>query len=197
MSSERSADGATATADPHAAEVALLQRLAGGEREAPLAELYRLYGRRLYALGMRMLGDGAAAEDLVQDTFVKIWRGADRYDPSVASPRTWILLMARRSAIDLHRRASARPQRAFDEGEAADLPADRDEYERALTGIDVRGALDSLSDKHREVLELGYRQQLTQTEIAGRLGVPLGTVKTRTFHALRELRTQLEELRLL
>jgi RNA polymerase sigma-70 factor (ECF subfamily) len=181
--------------DPHAHEVSLLARLASGERDEPLAELYRLYGRRLYALGVRMLGDGSAAEDLVQDTFVKIWRGAASYDPSIASPRTWILLMARRSAIDLHRRAAARPQRAPDQGH--ELPADRDEYERALTGIDVRGALDTLSDKHREVLELGYREQLTQSEIAHHLGVPLGTVKTRTFHALREMRSQLEELRLL
>jgi RNA polymerase sigma-70 factor (ECF subfamily) len=196
MTSPFSVAPATEAPDADAPEVDLLRRLATGEREAPLAELYRLYGRRLYALGVRMLGDASAAEDLVQDTFVKIWRGADRYDPALASPRTWILLMARRSAIDLQRRAAARPRRTI-EDDAADLPADRDEYERALIGIDVRGALDALSGKHREVLELGYRHQLTQTEIAGHLDVPLGTVKTRTYHALRELRTHLEELRLL
>lgn len=185
-------------------EPALLARLAAGEREEPLIALYQVYGGRLYALGVRMLGDRAAAEELVQETFVQIWQSAHRYDPAVAPPRAWIFSIARRVAIDRHRRAAVRPKAAFvpsrsggeDANPVAAIPAE-DQFDRALTGMDVRDALMELSPDHREVLVLGYHQQLTQTEIAARLGIPLGTVKTRTFHALRALRTRLEELRLL
>jgi RNA polymerase sigma-70 factor (ECF subfamily) len=185
-------------------EAALLARLATGEREEPLIALYQLYGRRLYGLGLRLLHDRASAEELVQETFVRIWRGAERYDPAIGSPRSWIFSIARRTAIDLHRRAAVRPQTASrrrgpdgrDDAPLDAIPAD-DELDSALTGMDVREALLDLSQDHREVLVLGYHQQLTQTEIAARLGIPLGTVKTRTYHALRAMRTQLEELRLL
>ena len=193
-----------AASDPASDEAALLARLAAGEREEPMIALYQLYGRRLYALGLRMLGDQAAAEELVQETFVRIWRSAGRYDASIAPPRVWIFSIGRRVAIDMGRRAAVRPKSApqprTPDGEEGDrlggLAAD-DEFDRALTGMDVRDAMLELSDDHRRVLVLGYHEQLTQREIAEQLGIPLGTVKTRTYHALRALRTQLEELRLL
>ncbi len=193
-----------AGSDAISREAALLSRLARGERDEPLIALYELYGRRLYALGLRMLDDQALAEELVQETFVRIWRSAARYDAAVAPPRAWIFAIGRRVAIDLQRRAAVRPKTTgFPTESHMDAAAgdatigEDDEFDRAVTGLDVREALLGLSDDHRQVLVLGYHQGFTQSEIASRLGIPLGTVKTRTYHALRALRTQLEELQVL
>jgi RNA polymerase sigma-70 factor (ECF subfamily) len=182
-------------ADTAEAERVLLARIADGERDLPLIELYRIYGRQLYALGVRMLGDGSAAEELVQEVFVRVWQNAARFDEQRASPRTWIFMLARNTAIDMHRRAAARPRRA--EGDGLDALTVADETDRLVLGIGVRDALTTLPHAHREVLELAYDQQMTQREIAEHLEIPLGTVKTRTYHALRELKDRLEERRLL
>ena len=183
-----------------ALDAALLARVAGGEREAPIAELYERYARRVYALGVRLLADGTLAEELVQETFVRLWQSAGRYDARRGSVRTWLWMLARRTAIDLQRRAAARPQAmahaAGAEGETSD-PVGRlvsdDQVDRAIVQLDVRDALERLNPKHREVLALGYDEGLSQPEIAARLEIPLGTVKTRTYHALRALKDGLEE----
>ena len=93
-------------------EAALLARVAAGEREGPLGELYDRYGPRLYGLGMRLLGDATLAEELVQETFVRLWRSAGRFDPEQGSVRIWTWMLARRVAIDLQRRAAVRPRSA-------------------------------------------------------------------------------------
>jgi RNA polymerase sigma-70 factor (ECF subfamily) len=152
-----------------------------------MRELYRRYAGRVYGLGVQLLGDRGLAEELVQETFVRLWRNAPRFDPDRGSPATFIYAMARRLAIDLWRRPSSRPL------EADPAPPDDDQMDRVLVRLDVRDALDSLSDAHREVLELSYRQHLKQAEIAERLGIPLGTVKTRCFHALRSLKVALDQ----
>ena len=177
-------------------DAALLARMASGDHEDAVVELYARYGRRLYGLGHKLLGDATLAEELVQETFVRAWRSAARYDPGQASAQNWLLMIARRVAVDLHRRAAARPQavaRAEGDPDPLDAIPAEDELERTMSGLEVREAMAALSPAHREVLELGYDEQLTQREIAERLGVPLGTVKTRTFHALRALRVVLEE----
>ena len=185
----------TEATDPAEAERVLLARIAAGERDLPLIELYRIYGRQLYALGVRMLGDASAAEELVQEVFVRVWQNAARFDERRASPRTWIFMLARNTAIDMHRRASSRPRRA--EGTDLESLAVGDETDRLILGIGVRDAMTSLAHAHREVLELAYDRQMTQSEIAEHLEIPLGTVKTRTYHGLRELKDRLEERRLL
>jgi RNA polymerase sigma-70 factor (ECF subfamily) len=152
-----------------------------------MRELYRRYAARLYGLGVQMLSDRGLAEELVQETFVRLWRTASRFDPERGSASSFIFAVARRLAIDLWRRPSSRPLAT-----EAPLPAD-DQMDRLLVRLDVRDALDSLSDAHREVLELCYGGQLKQAEIAARLGIPLGTVKTRSFHALRSLKAALDE----
>jgi RNA polymerase sigma-70 factor (ECF subfamily) len=142
----------------------------------------------VYGLGVQLLGDRGLAEELVQETFVRLWRSAGQFDPERGSAATFIFTIARRLAIDLWRRPSSRlvpPQPAPEPSE--------DQVDRLLVGLEVRDALDSLSEAHRQVLELSYRHQLKQTEIAERLGVPLGTVKTRSYHALRSLRAELEQ----
>jgi RNA polymerase sigma-70 factor (ECF subfamily) len=169
------------------ADADLLQAVAAGDRGQPMRELYGRYATRIYGLGVQLLGDRGLAEELVQETFVRLWRSAPRFDPDRGSPPTFIYAIARRLAIDLWRRPSSRPL-AVDE-----VPPDDDQIDRVLVRLDVRDALDSLSAAHREVLELSYNEHLKQTEIAERLGIPLGTVKTRCFHALRSLKIALDE----
>ena len=166
-----------------------MSRIAAGDRGAPLAELYRRYEGRLYGLGLRLLGDAGLAEELVQETFVRLWRRADRFEASRGTVSTFLYAIARRIAIDLWRRPSSRPLEPQPDLETVTPDA----IERVLVGLTVRDALDSLSEAHREVLELSYTQDLTQSQIAHRLGLPLGTVKTRTYYALRALKLALEE----
>jgi RNA polymerase sigma-70 factor, ECF subfamily len=179
--------GVTELAPGAVADTDLLLAVGKGDRGEPMRELYRRYHTRIYGLGMQLLSDRGLAEELVQETFVRLWRTADRFDPERGSPPSFIFAIARRLAIDLWRRPSSRPL-ALD----APPPAD-DEMERVLLQLDVRDALDSLSDAHRQVLELSYQGQLKQTEIAERLGIPLGTVKTRSFHAMRSLKAALDQ----
>ena len=173
------------------AEAALMARVADGEREAPLIELYERYATPVYRFALQWSGgDRQQAEDVVQETFLRLWRGADRFDAAQASVRSFVFLLARRVVIDLHRRASVRPAVASDEVEGAD-PAAGEAADRIVTGIAVREALEALAPKHREVLELGYDRDLTQADIATRLEQPLGTIKSRTYHALRALKDEL------
>ena len=169
------------------ADTDLLRAVASGDRGEPMRELYRRYAARLYGLGMQLLGDRGLAEELVQETFVRLWRNAPRFDPDRGTPQTFIYAIARRLAIDLWRRPSSRPLAV------EPPPPDDDQMDRVLVRLDVREALDSLSEAHREVLELSYGERLRQSEIAERLGIPLGTVKTRCFHALRSLKAVLDQ----
>ena len=172
-------------------EARLLALVAAGQRDEPLVELYSRYAKRVYGLGLRLLGDQGLAEDLVQETFLRLWRSAPRFDPDRATVRTFLFTIARRAAVDLWRRRRDRIEAAGSEIE----PVVEDEvFEALLVSLDVRHALDELSEKHRDVLELHYRGDLTQQQISERLEVPLGTVKTRTYHALRALKGKLEEL---
>lgn len=181
--------------DRAAAEAVLISRIAAGEREEPLIELYDRYATPIYRLGVRLLGDCGQAEDLVQETFLRLWRSAPRFDARQSSVRSYVFMLARRAVVDAHRRAAVRPSVAGEPGpddHVAPDPLPEEAFERLCVGLEVRDALDGLPGKHREVLELGYDEQLSQREIATRLGIPLGTVKTRTYHALRALRSELD-----
>jgi RNA polymerase sigma-70 factor, ECF subfamily len=176
-----------------AEDATLLARVAGGDLGHPLEELYDRYAARLHGLGLRLLGDPGLAEELVQETFVRLWQSAGRYDPQRGSVPGFVFAIARRLAVDLYRRPSSRP---FTELDEADRGTDRDPddvVDRLLVGLNVRDALSSLPDGQREVLELLYLQDLTQRQVAERMGVPLGTVKTRAFYGLRALKEALAE----
>ena len=173
-------------------EADLLAQLARGDRGRPLEALYAAYGRRIYRLGLLLLHDEGAAEDLVQETFVRLWRSADRYEPSRGSVRTFVFMLARRAAVDLWRRRTRSAPVVVDDAEHEDL-ASSDAFAALVLRVDVREALDTLSPAHREVLELQYHHDLTQSQTAERLGIPLGTVKSRTLHALRLLARELRE----
>ena len=169
-------------------EATLLSAVAGSDRSDALEELYQRYAAKLYGFGVRMLGDRDLAEELVQETFLRLWRSARSYDPDRGSVAAFVFTMARRIAIDLWRRPSSRP---FEPETDRSEPVDK--VDAMLTSVAVQEALRDLSPAHREVLELTYRADLKQADIAAVLGIPLGTVKTRTYYALRALRLALQE----
>jgi RNA polymerase sigma-70 factor (ECF subfamily) len=173
-------------------EAALLAEVADGDLGAPLAELYRRYAGRVYGFGRKLLGDDGLAEELVQETFVRLWRTAGRFDVRRASVSTYLFTIARTVAVDLRRRPSSRSLEPAPDPEDNTLVGE-DEMERLMEGLTVRDALDSLAPAHRTVLTLAYTDGLTHRQIAAKLGIPMGTVKTRMFHGLRALRLALAE----
>ncbi len=170
-------------------EAMLVSRAARGDQGA-VSALYDVYAGPLYGFALRRLGDPMLAEELVQLVMTKLWQRADRYDPARGSVRTWVFTIARSAVIDLHRqRPHARPT-----DEVPEQAEIIDELGALLQAEAVRAALDRLSVEHREVLELAYFRGLAQREVADRLDLPLGTVKSRTFYALRAFRLACEEL---
>ena len=176
----------------------LINTIAEGRTDA-LGVLYDRYGGPSYALALRILGDREAAEEVVQDAFVAVWRSAESFDPGNGRLYSWLLKITRNRAIDeLRRRGSpARNPNArgrSSEGEAD--PAQDQEAPEAARASELRsvvgGALEGLPRDQREVLEMAYMRGWSQREIAERTGIPLGTVKTRTRLALKKLRNVLE-----
>jgi|SRR5262245_5696717 len=165
----------------------LVRRLAAQDASA-LAEFYDRFAPLVNALALRILRDSSDAEDVVQEVFLQAWRQADRFDPSRGSPEAWLCTIARTRAIDRLRRRAARRE---EPEEAAPPPSDAPRNEEALA---VRKAVAELSEDQRRALELAYYEGLTQTEIAARLGEPLGTIKTRIRTAMIRLREALGPL---
>ena len=168
----------------------LVAQVAAGDIGAPMAELYRRYSGRIYRFGLNLLGDAGLADELVQECFVRLWRTAGRFDLSRGTVAAYMFVMGRSIAADLRKRPSSRPLMLVDE---AQIPAQPDSVDQILETLMMRDALDSLSAAHREVLILVHAEGLTQSQIAERLGLPLGTVKTRMYHGLRALRAALGE----
>ena len=153
--------------------------------------LYRRFAGRIYGLGLVMLGSDAAAQDLVQDTFVKLWRSADRYDRSRGKLETWVLLMARSLAIDAIRRRvlEARTLDQVDRPvEADEAPGPDDQVVILDLTARARRAMSSLPPEQRAALELAYLGGKTSAEISDLEGIPVGTAKTRIRAALLRLR---------
>jgi RNA polymerase sigma-70 factor (ECF subfamily) len=161
-------------------------------------ELYDRFASRVYGLGIVMLGNDATAQDLVQDTFVKLWRSADRFDARRGKLETWVLLVARSLAIDALRRRvlDARSMERIGVQREASSEAGPDEIAETEDLADrARRAMASLSDGQRAALELAYFGGKTSAEVAELEGIPLGTAKTRIRTALLRLREALEEQR--
>jgi RNA polymerase sigma-70 factor (ECF subfamily) len=176
-------------------DVELVARCANGD-EGALCELYDRFGRAAYALALRTVRDARHAEDVVQEAFLDLWRSAARFDPERSRPASYLLTFVHRRAVDLVRREQARPQRGGGVEDIAERPG-RDDVAGSLVAREqratVRAALADLPDAQRQVLELAYFSGLSQSEIAERLGEPLGTVKSRTHVALSHLRELLGE----
>jgi RNA polymerase sigma-70 factor (ECF subfamily) len=165
----------------------LLEAIAAGE-DAALSALYDRFGRVAYGVALRVLRDQALAEDAVQEAFLAVWRSAQSYRRERAKPATWILTLVHRRAVDLVRREDRRrsaPLEEASEPEASAVPEEADLRDRRSS---VQAALQQLPADQRQALELAYYGGYTQSELAERLGVPLGTIKSRMFAGLTRLR---------
>lgn len=163
--------------------------------EELLRELHAQHGAALMAHAMRLCGgDRQRAEDLVQETLFRAWRHPEAFDAQRGTLRSWLFATCRNLAIDAWRRRSARPPEVLADALPEPLLAVEDEADRAVEAWTVAEALRRLSAPHREVLVECFYLGRSVAETAARLGVPAGTVKSRTHYALRSLRLALEEL---
>jgi RNA polymerase sigma-70 factor, ECF subfamily len=158
--------------------------------------VYREYGRLVYAVAYRALGSRELAEEAAQQTFVKAWQSAAGFEPT-RDLGPWLATIARRTAIDLYRREARRRTEPLTEGaaEPAAVVNLAEGAERAYDMWTVRQAIDALPDDEREIVRLQHLEELTQAEVAERLGLPVGTVKSRSFRAHRRLAERLGHLR--
>ena len=180
----------------HLSDEALVALVVRGD-ESALAELYDRVGGVAYGIAFRVLRDDRLAEDAVQEGFLAVWRSAAAYRADRAQARTWIVTLVHRRAVDLVRREERRraePLELVQRQEPAD-PAGSAEDE-AWLGFErerVQDALRLLPDAQREAIELSYYGGYSQSELAERLGLPLGTIKSRMFAGLARLREVLDE----
>ena len=168
-------------------EMRLVARIRAGDQQA-MSELYDRYGKVVYAVSLRVLQDTSAAEDVVQDVFLQLWRNPDAFDASRGSLAAWLAVIARHRSIDRLRKR--RPEVDIEDCVIAGGPDLRDETERALVIEKVRVVLAEMNPDQRKVLELAFFQGLTHTEIAEKTGEPLGTIKTRIRSGLQLLRAK-------
>jgi RNA polymerase sigma-70 factor (ECF subfamily) len=162
----------------------LIQRAAGGDRSA-FELLYERYSRPVFGLALRRLGDRGRAEDAVQETFASIWRSAGTYKPERGPGAPWLYAVARNAIVDRARTRAEMPAEIPDEPSPEPGPSDL--AEQSWVSWRMHRALEELNDREREVISLAYWSGLSQSEVAEFLGIPLGTVKTRTRAALMRL----------
>jgi RNA polymerase sigma-70 factor, ECF subfamily len=174
-------------------DVQLIRRMRDDDTGDAVRDLYHAYSGELFGFALNALGERGVAEEVVQEVFTRAWRHADSYDAGRGSVRTWLYQIARHAIIDARRRAAVRPSLALHE------PSERDAgggptIEQAMLGWQVVSALERLTPEHRQMIRLAHFQGLTMREIAERCELPVGTVKSRTWYALRSLRLVLEEM---
>jgi RNA polymerase sigma-70 factor, ECF subfamily len=174
---------------PH--EIGLIAKVAARNDDDAARRLYRKYRMELFRFGVHVLRDQGLAEEMVQETFIKFCQQARNYDADRGPVRGWLFTIAKSAAIDIARRPSSRP---FLPVEDFQLPPQYDSVDQALTVLTVDQALDKLPSIYAAVMRL-VRDGFTQSEIAGRLGIPVGTVKSRTAKAADALRAELASLR--
>jgi len=184
----------------NAEDVALVRRMCDAD-ETALGALYDRWMRSLYSLVFHLLKDANDAEDVVEETFWQAWRKASSYEPSRGAVSTWLLTIGRRRALDRLRAKGRRREQSLsgDSNVLADVPSPAPDPLQAVEGSERRRhlltALNALPEEQRQVLDLGYFQGLSQTEIAEATGQPLGTVKTRMRLAMQKLREPLSMYR--
>lgn len=172
----------------------LARRLQNREPDA-MAELYDRFGRLAYSVVLAIVRDATAAEDLVQETFLRVWNRVQIFEPGRGALGPWVIAIARNRAIDHVRSLQAKAERNVFEVESCEHPSLFVDMERDLLNTDharvIRKALSKLDSNQRKVIELAYYEGLSQTEMAERMGQPLGTVKTWVRTALKNLRQEL------
>lgn len=163
--------------------------------ESAVRELYARYGRLVYAVAQRVLGDRQRAEEATQHTFLQAWRRSETFEPG-RDFAPWLATIARRSAIDIQRRERRRPAGSLDDADPGDpalvsLPPSAEQVEAVWS---VRAAIDALGDEEREIVRLQHLEGWTHAQIAERLDLPVGTVKSRSHRAHRRLSNLLGHL---
>ena len=155
-----------------------------------MARAYDTHAGELYGFALRALDDRSMAEEAVQETFVRAWRAASRFDPSIGGVRTWLFAICRNVVVDLWRSRAARASR-----DEMPVPSPgHDELDRRLRAWQVEEALGRLSDHHRQVVVATLYGGLSAKEVAAALGIPEGTVRSRLFYGLKALRLILDEM---
>lgn len=173
----------------------LLRRIAADRDKAALAGLFGQFAPRLKSMMLKQGAGEALAEDLVQETLLTVWRKAQLYSPQRGTAATWIFTIARNLRIDQVRRQSNKPYEDLDQVElASDAPLGSALVEENQMVARVTKALALLPAEQREVVQLSYIQDLAHAEIAAKVGIPLGTVKSRLRLAYERLRPMLEDL---
>jgi RNA polymerase sigma-70 factor (ECF subfamily) len=185
-----SAPPAAVSSESRPTDEELLSRTAAGDREA-FEQLYLRYARAVLGIALRRLRDRGRAEDAVQETFASIWRSAGSYRPERGRGAPWLYAVARNAISDRGRARNEPPAEAPDEPSQSPGPDER--AEQSWLSFRVHSAVETLPGHERTLIELAYWGGLSQSEIAARLGIPLGTVKTRTRAALARLADALEE----
>jgi RNA polymerase sigma-70 factor, ECF subfamily len=182
------------TSESATADRAAIERMARGDQDA-LGELYDRHGRLVYSLALRIVRDQSDAEDVVQEVFSQAWRLASRYDAARGTVLGWLLTLSRSRAIDRVRARKSRPEPTADETLLETLPATLVPADELMSWAgqaqQIRTALEGLSILQRNAIELAFFEGLTHAEIAERLELPLGTVKTRIRQGLLTLRERL------
>src|ERR687890_932855 len=184
-----------AMADPDVGDDQLIAAVAQGDHPALLA-LYDRYGRMAYGLAYRILGEAGAAEEAVQDAYLRVWRRASTFDPSRGGVRSWLLTIVHHCAIDLLRRRAGAPPVVAGLDEMADrrsVPDAWSEVSGRFESERVRSAVETLPGEQRRAIEMAFFDGLTHREIAERDGLPLGTVKGRLRLGLKRLSGLLAE----
>ena len=177
-------------------ESGLARRLRDRDAGA-MRELYDRYGRLVYSLIMRIVRNSGAAEDLVQETFLRVWNRMQAFDPERGALGPWVLTVARNRAIDYLRSADAKMSAGTLELDRLEHPGQFADFEDRALSLDrarrLKEAFEKLTPHQKTVVELAYYEGLSQTEMAERMQQPLGTVKTWVRSALKVLREQLTE----
>lgn len=156
--------------------------------------LHAAHAAELHAFALRATGDRGAADEIVQDTFVRAWRAADRFDPERGDVRTWLFAITRNLVVDHHRRRGARPVVPVPDERLDGAAETTLDVDRALDRWQVAEALARLSPEHRDAIVELHLRGASVAEAAERFGVPAGTIKSRTYYGLRALRLVLEEM---
>jgi RNA polymerase sigma-70 factor, ECF subfamily len=159
------------------------------DNEAAMTQAYDAHAGELFGFALRGLEDRSLAEEAVQETFVRAWRAAPRFDPAIGAVRTWLFAICRNVVVDLARSRTARAGR-----DEVFIPFADDELDLRLRAWQIEEALSRLSEPHRVVLVATYYEGRPAAEVAARLGVPEGTVRSRLFYALKALRLALDEM---
>jgi len=171
-------------------DMALVSAIRAGDQGA-MAALYDRFSSVVYSVALRVLGETGAAEDVLQDVFLQLWRNPGAFDASRGSLGAWLAVIARNRAIDARRKR--KPESGIEDVVLSVTPDMASDADRSRVAEKVRGVLGTMSAPQRSALEMAYYEGLTHTEIAAKTGEPLGTIKTRIRAGLTALRKAFQE----